>query len=109
MSSSYRGEMAPLTDKNQGNEDQNWTNKKLKVDHEIDAPHAGAIAGTVEFDGSEFHVRVDVGGRSWNFRNISYAALRDEIHRFFPKARLIFKRTRAADLALRGAAAMLQG
>ena len=90
----YRGEMAPLNDKNEGNENQSSFDK-YKV--------------TVEFDGSEFYCRMDVGGRSWNFRNMSYDGLRDEVHRFFPRAKFSFKRSRSAELALNPAAAAMQG
>ena len=104
----YRGEIADLGAKNDGNENPGWTSKKLKVDHEIDDPHSGAVECVVQYDGSEFSVRIFAANRDWHLRNLSYRALLDEAHRLFPRLHLSFKRTRSAELAT-NPAAILRG
>ena len=98
----FRGEIA-TPDKVTGNSDfpADIVSKKYKAAHESGDPHEGAIVGTIQYDGSEFHVRVFVGGRDWCFRALSIEALRDQIHRFFPgdRQRIRLTLSQRADLA----------
>jgi hypothetical protein len=77
-------------------------NRPYAAFKEPDGEHKGAVVGTVEYDGGgEFHVRLDVAGRSWCFRALSVQALRDQVYRFFPgdRGRITLRLSRAADLA----------
>ena len=67
-------------------------------------PHQGAVTGTVEYSGGEFHVRIFASGRDWNFRALSVDALRDQVCRFFSteRRRVKLKLSRASDLAQHG-------
>jgi hypothetical protein len=88
----YRGEIADLGAKNDGNEHQSGFNKyKVKID----------------FDGAEFYCRLTVSRRDFHFRALTSRELRDQIRRTFPDVPVTYEFSRAADLALRGAAAML--
>jgi hypothetical protein len=102
---SYRGDLAvPAAGKNDGNENWDITNHPYTAAKQPDGEHKGAVVGTVEYDGSEFHVRLEVGGRAWCFRALSIQALRDQVYRFFSadRGRIKLKLSRAADLARYG-------
>jgi hypothetical protein len=109
MNYSRRGDFADFPGgKANGNEfPGDLVNKKYKAAHESGDPHQGAVEGVVEYDGGgEFHVRLDVAGRSWCFRALSVQALRDQVYRFFPgdRGRITLRLSRAADLARFGEA-----
>jgi hypothetical protein len=85
MSSSFwRGEMAPLTERNDGNENQAGFNK-YKV--------------LVQFDGSEFYCRATINHRDWNWRALSLRELRRQVSVCFPNAQFRYELSRSAALA----------
>jgi hypothetical protein len=87
MSTSYfrRGEMAPLSDKNDGNE------------------HPGAVPKytvVISYDGTgEFYTRVTVSQRDFNFRALSLPELKRQITLCFPTARFSYALSRSAATA----------
>ena len=91
----YRGEMAPLAGKIDGNENQGNFNK-----YDI----------KIEFSGDgEFYCRVSIRGKDYFFRALTIPALRNQIRQTFPDVRLSFQLSRSAELATNPAAAAMLG
>ena len=80
----FRGEQAPLDNKNSGNEDQG----KFK-------PYAVKI----DFDGAEFYCRLTVLRRDFHFRALTSRELRDQVRRTFPDVPVTYELSRSARLA----------
>jgi hypothetical protein len=105
MISCIRGEIAEhAAGKNDGGDNWDISNHPYQAAHESGDPHKGAVTGTIEYDGSEFHVRLEVGGRAWCFRALSIQALRDQVYRFFPgdRGRIKLTLSKTANLARYG-------
>jgi hypothetical protein len=98
MSTSYfrrGGELATFS-KTDGNENKD---SKVKPYQQV----------KIDFDGNEFYCRLTVSRRDFHFRALTTRELRDQIRRTFPDVPAQYEFSRAADLALRGSAAILQG
>jgi hypothetical protein len=90
----YRSEMAPFSTSNKTDGNDNPSNKVRPYQVKID------------FDGNEYYTRIDgPGGRSWNFRALSFSALRRQVSLTLPNFRFQYSLSRSAELAHYGAAA----
>jgi hypothetical protein len=87
MSSSFwRGEMAPLTDKADGNENLSGKVSKYEL--------------TINYDGAgEFHTRITFQRHDYFFRALTVPALKEQIRQRFPGVLFSYTLGRSAALA----------